>query len=84
MTVEEIDAQIRELTKKRNEEQSKIDEAKKKEAEERQKKLMAEKDKRKKEVQDAYDKYIELADKYDSDYCSNVRMDGFPFRFFEL
>ena len=82
--LEEIDAQISELTKKRNEEQAKIDEVMRKEAEEKHKKLVAEKDKRKKEVQDAYDKYRELADKYDSDYGSNVRMYDFPFRFFEL
>ena len=70
--LEEIDAQISELTKKRNEEQAKIDEVMRKEAEEKQRKLIAEKSKR-------YDKYMELSNKYDSDYCSNVRMYDFPF-----
>jgi seryl-tRNA synthetase len=82
--LEEIDAQISELTKKRNEEQAKIDEVMRKEAEEKQRKLVAEKGKRKKEVQEAYDKYMELSNKYDLDYCSNVRMYDFPFNFFEL
>ena len=82
--LEEIDAQINELTKKRNEEQAKIDEVMRKEAEEKQRKLIAEKSKRKKEVQEAYDKYMELSNKYDSDYCSNTRLYDFPFNFFEL
>jgi uncharacterized protein YqeY len=47
-------------------------------------KLIAEKGKRKKEVQEAYDKYMELSNKYDSDYCSNTRLYDFPFNFFEL
>jgi hypothetical protein len=66
--LEEIDAQISELTKKRNEEQAKIDEVMRKEAEEKQRKLVAEKGKRKKEVQDAYDKYLKLSNDYNKDY----------------
>lgn len=67
-TIEELEAQYKLAEEKRNVLKQQIEQKKKEEKELREAKLALEKDVRKKEVDDACNKYIELLKAYMEDY----------------